>query len=295
MFRLKRSLTLVLLSLLAASGRPSDAQDLGPTSPQFREIGRFDVPEAIQGVAVDNDAFYAIANREIAKYDKRTGVLKKRWTATADWPLVHLNAGIVHDGKLYCAHSNFPAYPEASSVEVWNAATLEHVESHSLGIGDGSLTWIDWHDGKWWALFAHYTEQVNDNRWAKDARWMSIVLFDSDWRRTGGWALPKEVIKRMEPHSSSGGGWSAHGSLYVSGHDRGEVYELGPPRAGATLTYVRTLPAPITGQAIAWDPANHQILYGIDRPRRQVVVMKLTTSSGIVAASSSTLGDSPSR
>jgi hypothetical protein len=285
MFRLKRSPTLVLLALFAASGRPCDAQDLGPTSPQFREIGRYDAPEAVQGVAVDNDAFYAIANCKIAKYDKRTGVLKKRWAATADWPLIHLNSGIVRKGKLYCAHSNFPDYPEASSVEIWDAATLEHVGSHSLGICDGSLTWIDWHEGQWWALFAHYSEQVNDNRWAKDARWTSIVLFDSGWRRTGGWALPKEVIKRMEPHSSSGGGWSADGSLYLSGHDRGEVYELRPPRAGATLTYVRTLSAPITGQAIAWDPADHQILYGIDRPRHQVVVMRLTADSDAVVSS----------
>ena len=43
-----------------------------------------------------------------------------------------------------------------SSIEVFETATLEHVESHSFGIFGGSATWVDRADGHWWVAFAHY-------------------------------------------------------------------------------------------------------------------------------------------
>jgi hypothetical protein len=240
------------------------------------ELHRWDAPEATQAVAVDADHFYAIGDNVIAKYTKTTGKRLLRWTATRDLPLEHLNSGIVLDGKLYCAHSNFPRYPDTSSVEIWDTDTLEHVGSHSLGIYEGSLTWIDRHDGAWWAVFAHYTEKVNDNPHARDARWTSLVEFDRRWRRTAGWVFPPEVIDRFQPHSCSGGAWGAGGLLYCTGHDRGELYELALPLAGATLSLQRTLAVPITGQGFAFDPTHPAVLYGIDRPHRQVVVVKLS-------------------
>jgi hypothetical protein len=255
-------------------------------SPVVRELRRFDAREATQGVAVDDQYFYAIGNRVIAKYDKSSGERLKRWTASEDLPLAHLNAGVVLGGKLYCAHSNFPHYPETSTVEIWDPATLEHVGTHSLGIYDGSLTWIDWHDNAWWALFAHYTEKVNDDPHARDTRWTSLVRFDRDWRRTGGWTFPPEVIERFEPHSSSGGGWGPDGLLYCTGHDRGELYQLAVPKSGATLRLCNTIPVPLTGQAFAWDRSQEDVIYGIDRPKRQVVVVELANpQSGILDAS----------
>jgi hypothetical protein len=29
-------------------------------------------------------------------------------------------------------------------------ATMEHVDTHSFGIHQGSATWVDRHDGSWW-------------------------------------------------------------------------------------------------------------------------------------------------
>jgi len=255
----------------AATGPLSSAANVPPS----RELRRFDAPEATQGVAVDGRYFYAIGDSVIAKYDKQTGKLIKRWEASEELPLTHLNAGIVLGDKLYCAHSNFPQYPEASSVEIWDTRSLRHVGSHSLGIYEGSLTWVDWHDGAWWAVFAHYTEKVNDDPHARDARWTSLVRFDRQWRRTGGWTFPPQVIERFQPHSSSGGSWGNDGLLYVTGHDRGELYELELPQAGAVLRLVRTIPVPITGQAFAWDRCQPGVLYGIDRPKGQVIVVQI--------------------
>jgi outer membrane protein assembly factor BamB len=247
--------------------------------PVGQELRRFDAPEATQAVAVDATSFFAIDNSVIAKYSKTTGEQEKVWKATAELPLAHLNSGAVIDGRLYCANSNFPSYPEASSVEIWDADTLEHVGTHSLGIYEGSLTWIDWHDDAWWAVFAHYTEKVNDDPHAKDARWTSLVQFDRQWRRTAGWTFPPEVIARFEPHGCSGGAWGANGRLYCTGHDRGELYELALPHAGPQLRLTQTIAVPISGQGFAWDRTEPGILYGIDRPRGQVVVVKMPVSA----------------
>lgn len=239
------------------------------------EVHRFAAAEATQAVAVDDEHFYAIGNRVVVKYAKDNGEFMKRWEASPKLPLEHLNSGIVLDGLLYCAHSNFPHYPEVSSIEVWDTQTLEHIRSHSLGIYESSLTWVDWHEDAWWATFAHYSEKVNNNPQAKDARWTSLVKFDREWRRTAGWVFPPEVIERFEPHSCSGGSWGPNGLLYCTGHDRGELYELALPRAGATLRLTRTMAVPITGQGFAWDRGEAGTLYGTDRPRGEVVVVKL--------------------
>jgi hypothetical protein len=60
------------------------------------------------------------------------------------------------DGKLYAAHSNYPDWPMTSSMEIFDAETLQPVGSHSFGILYGSLTWVDWKDGHWWMTFANY-------------------------------------------------------------------------------------------------------------------------------------------
>ncbi|WP_145112473.1 hypothetical protein [Botrimarina mediterranea] len=254
-------------------------------------LRRFDAPEAVQGVAVapDSDeeaAFYAIANSSIGKYEKHSGKRIGEWKATEELPLRHLNAGIVRDGRLYCAQSNFPAWPEISSVEVFDTRSMTHVASHSFGIYEGSLTWIDWREdvqspdgGAWWAGFAHYTERVNDNPHALSHAYTSLVKFDSNWRRLGGWVFPAEVLDRFSPHSTSGGGWGPDALLGVTGHDRPELYLLKLPQAGSTLRLVDTVRLPITGQAFCWDPSNPNVVYGIDRPKRQVVVCRVTTPS----------------
>lgn len=245
---------------------------------RFELIRKIDVPEARQAVAVDKAHFYAIANSTVAKYDRASGNRVAVWEADALRPLKHLNAGIVIDGKLYCAHSNYPQFPEASSIEVWDTKTLQHIQSKSLGIYEGSLTWIDRRDGSWWAVFAHYSTKVNENPLAKDHTHTSLVQFDHQWRRQGGYVFPKTVLNRFDPHSCSGGSWGPDGLIYCSGHDLGEIYQLTLPKAGSTLVLKKTLEAPITGQGFAWAP-DGMTIYGIDRAKRQVVVAKWVTGN----------------
>ncbi len=63
--------------------------------PAFVEFQRWDAPEARQAVAVDAAHFYAIGNAEIAKYDKQSGQRIARWRAAPEFPLTHLNSGLV--------------------------------------------------------------------------------------------------------------------------------------------------------------------------------------------------------
>jgi hypothetical protein len=269
--RFLRCLCCVFALLAATAATAEDA-----ATPVYKEIRRYDAPEAVQAVAVDAEHFYAIGDDVIGKYSKSTGQLEKRWKSTPEVPLSHMDSGVVIDGKLYCANSNYPHYPEASSMEVWEVDTLEHVDSHSLGVFDGSMTWVDRHDGSWWVVFAHYSRMREADPLHKDTRWTSLVRFDDQWRRMGGWVFPREVLERFEPDSCSGGTWGTDGLLYCSGHDRGEVYQLALPKAGSTLRLLKTIPAPITGQGIALDRDEPDVLYGIDRPKRQVVVAKLS-------------------
>ncbi len=119
-------------------------------------LEEFPAAEARQGVAVDADAIYVIDSRAIGKYDKRTGKRIRQWVGPEDGPIQHLNSGVVIEGRLYCAHSNYPHQPMTSSIEIWDADSLEHLGSHSFGIFAGSATWVDFHDGYWWVVFANY-------------------------------------------------------------------------------------------------------------------------------------------
>jgi hypothetical protein len=243
-------------------------------------IHRWHAPEAVQAVAVDEVAFYAIANGAIGKYDKSTRELINRWTASDETPLCHLNSGVVIEGTLYCAHSNFPAFPNTSSVEMFDVESLAHIGSHSFGIYEGSLTWVDRYDNAWWCVFAHYSEKVNDDPRAKPHTYTSLVRFDDQWRRTGGWVFPRALLDRFSPHSCSGGGWGPDGKLYATGHDLAEVYQLRLPKAGSTLKFTRTVPLQITGQGVAWDRTRPGVLFGIDRAKREVVVSQVPLPCG---------------
>ena len=233
------------------------------------EVRRYEAKEAKQAVAVDDKHFYAIANTTIAKYERKTGARIAEWKSSIERPLLHLNSGIVRDGKLYCAHSNYPQWPETSSIEVWDTETMTHVSSHSLGIcSEGSLTWIEPIEDGWYAVFANYSKKVNDDPLAKSHRSTQLVRYDNQWRRKSGWVFPQAILDRLDPKSCSGGGWGPDGKLYCTGHDLGEIYQLAFPKAGSILVLTKTIGAPITGQGIAFDD---KLLWGINRDKRQVV------------------------
>lgn len=119
------------------------------------QIAEFSIPEANQGIAVDDEYFYAVDDRAIAKYTKR-GSFVNKWEGPATGPIIHLDSAVVVDGKIYAAHSNYRTFPMTSTIEVWDASTMKHIGTHSLGILLGSLTWLDKHDGQWWGTFANY-------------------------------------------------------------------------------------------------------------------------------------------
>ena len=80
----------------------------------------------------------------ISRHDKTTGERVAEWAGRAEGdPLIHLDSLMEHEGRLYASHSNYPVTPMTSSVEIWDAATMEHVATHSFGIYRGSLTWLD--------------------------------------------------------------------------------------------------------------------------------------------------------
>jgi hypothetical protein len=235
----------------------------------------FQVEEAKQAVAVDATHFYVINNSTIRKYTKAEGTLVGTWDGTKQG-IVHLNSGVVIKGKLYCANSNFPDQPMTSSVEIFDARTLQHTDTHSFGIAQhGSLTWLDQKDGYWYVGFAEYSGRNASA--GRDGRWTSLVRYDRDWRQLEAWVYPQNLLERFAPMSNSGGSWGRDGLLYISGHDYPEVYVLKLPASGYTLEYLRTLPVPIAGQGIALDRTvkNKPVLWGINRAKHTVIRTEL--------------------
>lgn len=272
---------LLLSGLFSASVSGAEKVPLDPPKPpvvplsstwELREIRRFKAEEASQGVAVDAGFIYVIGNSEIGRYRKDTLEKTGTWNQPKGGPIIHLNAGIVKDGRLYCAHSNFPGIPMTSSVEVWDTATMQHVDSHSLGIDMGSLTWIEPGPEGWLACFAHYSK--DKPRTGRDPAWTEIVQFDAQWRRTGGWVFPETLTAHFGGSSCSGGATGPEGYLYVSGHTWRELYVMQFPEAGSVMRWLDTLTMSAEGQAFNWDPAQPDLHYGIIKRTREVVISR---------------------
>ncbi len=272
--RTRRSARAWLVALLPfLAGVPPCAAEPDASSRHFREVRRFPSPAARQAVAVDAEHVYVIANRRIEKLDKRSLRKVAEWSGPEGGPIVHFNSGVVIDGRLHCAHSNYPGVPMLSSIEIFDTANLEHVGSHSFGISDGSITWVDRRQGHWWAGFAHYAGRGGEP--GRGPEWSRVVRFDRDWRRVGSWAYPGELIERFDAYSNSGAVWGPDGLLYATGHDAREIYVLRLPAAGSLLELIEILPAPMAGQGIAWDPSVPRRLYGIVKKERVVVEAEL--------------------
>ncbi len=260
---MKRYMVLFVTFAAASTLSGSEASEI-----TVRELQRFAVPEAHQAVAVDATSFYAIANRTIARYEKATAKPLAKWTAPAGSPILHLNSGIVLDGRLYCANSNWPKSPLKNSVEIFEAKTLEHLERREFSEAVGAINWIERHRGSWWIVFAFYGDA--------DVRRTELVRYDDQWHRTGAWRFPETVIQRFLPNSNSGGAFGPNGQLFVTGHDHSELYVLDVPEKGGELAHVATVSAPIPGQGIAWDRSDIGTVFGIVRSSHEVVCMRLS-------------------
>lgn len=254
--------TMVLLAALGALvGAPAASAAM-----VLEQIGEFAVPEANQGVGVDDRYFYAVDNRVIAKYDKKTGQRIAKWQGPKEGPILHLDSAFLMDGKIFAAHSNYPQWPMTSSLEIWDADKMEHIGNHSFGINWGSLTWADFYNGHWWMTFANYDRPFGPNKSPYGYKIATqMVKFTADFKYVESWVLPKVLLDKFENMSNSGGSWGPDGYLYLSGHDPAEIYKMRLPKAGSVLEHVETIPMNIRGQGIAWDHSDRGVIYGIIR------------------------------
>ncbi len=90
---MRKSLMIVFAALFC----PANAST-GVAKQGLKQIGEFVVSEANQGVGVDDKYFYAVDNQTIAKYDKKTGVLVKKWKGEKNGPIIHLDSAMLMDG-----------------------------------------------------------------------------------------------------------------------------------------------------------------------------------------------------
>jgi hypothetical protein len=278
---MRRAATLLALAAAALPG-PAPAQAPAPTPASSQAAApapvqlapavaaaRWTAEEARQGVAVDRRFFYAIDNNRIGKYDKRSGARVARWEGPRRL-FPHMNSCLVEGALLVCAASNHPAVPMASAVEFFDTRTLRHVRSVALPPMPGSLTWIERRGRDWYALFANY-DAARGGEPGHDHRWTLLVRMDDQFRPTGSWHFPASVLDRFAPMSCSGGSWGDDGLLYVTGHDRPELYALRLPEAGTVLEHVATIPILTDGQAFAWDRSAARTIWSIDRKTKAIV------------------------
>ena len=236
------------------------------------EVRRLPAADAHQGVAADARAVYAIADRRIVRLDKAKGRALAAWTGDPA-RYKHLNSCIVRQAMLVCVVSNYPDVPMHSRVLWFDKTTLALRRERDLGHGHGSLTWLDWHDGSWWAGFANYDGKGGEP--GRDHRWTALVRYSPDFAEQRRWRFPDGVLDRFAPRSASGGVWGRDGLLYVTGHDRPELYALRVPARGDTLALVATIATPTGGQAIGWDPREPRLLWSIDRGRAELVASRV--------------------
>lgn len=241
----------VAFSVLSVLSSSAGAEPRG-----WRTTAEFAAPEAKQAAAADEKFVYVVTNDRVAKYDRVT----KQFLVRSSGAAKHLNSAVVADGRLYLAHSNFPAKPERSEIFALDVESMKLEVFHDFGNFGGSLTWCVRRGDEWWCNFALY---------GSENRRTFLVRFDRDWQETGRWTYPPQVLDRIGGASISGGIWHED-ALLVSDHDHQRLYRLRLPKIGAVLEFVAEEPAPLTGQGFAFDPKTGGLV-GIDRGRSKVL------------------------
>jgi hypothetical protein len=250
-FKFRHS-SFLLLALLAFTRSAPAAE--------WRQIGTLAAPEAHQAAAADEQFVYVVSSTVVARYDRATG---KR-LAVSHGPAKHLNSAFLWQGKLYCAHSNYPHVPEVSEIKALDLDTMRLTTFKDFGNYGGSLTWCLWHEGRWWCNFARYKSENAET---------FLAVFDDEWREVRRFRYPKELIDQLGEYSLSGGIFR-DGRLLATDHDHQAVYVLELPASGDTLRFVGKQAAPWRGQGIAADPKTGGLV-GIQRKTREVLFAEL--------------------
>ncbi len=241
-------------SMIAALFCEFSAVAISP--PAWQQQAEMAAPEAFQAATADQSFVYAISSQKIAKYDRVTG--KRLAVSTGE--AKHLNSGVLWQGKLLSAHSNYPTIPEISEIKQLDLESMELSTLKDFGDFGGSLVWIVRHNDHWWCNFAKYGDRNAET---------FLVKFDNRWNERARWTYPDQVIRLLGRYSLSGGLW-LNEELLVSGHDKPELYRLRLPATGNVLEFVGSEPVPFTGQGFAIDPVTNGLV-GIKRADRKVV------------------------
>jgi hypothetical protein len=216
-------------------------------------------PLANQAAAADEKFVYVVDNAVVAKYDRATGKELARGIGKAQ----HLNSGFLWEGKLYCAHSNYPKKPHQSDIRVLDPETMKLDIFHAFDGPPGSLTFAVRRGEHWWCHFAHY---------GKDNEKSVLIQYGAGWKEIARWTFPKDLVADWGNYSLSGGVWVGD-DLLATGHDKRVIYRLRVPKAGTIVKLVEVVSSPFPGQGIAADPKTGGLV-GIDRGRRQVLFAK---------------------
>ncbi len=237
---------------------PSTAADPAPPerTSGWKLVRSLPAPEAHQAAAADGEFVYAITSQAVAKYDRESG--KRLAVSTGE--ARHLNSGFVYEGRLLCAHSNFPLVPEQSEIKSLDPKSMKLTTFHDFKDYGGSLTWVIRKDGQWWCKFAKYGDENAAT---------FLASFDDDWKETGRWTYPPEVIRQLGTYSLSGGLWRGE-TLLTTDHDNGRLYRLRLPELGTVLEFLGTQAVPFTGQGFAVDRKTRGLI-GINRAKKQIV------------------------
>lgn len=247
----------LFLALLFIVQSPTSKQSALPLHPGWTKTAEVASEHAHQAAAADDKLFYAVSSTKVAKYDRASGKLLK----VSEGPAEHLNSAFVWEGKVYCAHSNYPKTPEVGDIRVYDPATNKLAVHHAFKDPPGSLVWCVREGDAWWCCFANY---------GKENAKTLLLKMDADFKELGRWTFPKKVVDDWDAMSASGGIRDGDGFLGTHHHFK-VLYRLKLPKEGTELEFVEALACPFAGQGIAVDPVTKGLV-GIDRGAKRIVV-----------------------
>jgi hypothetical protein len=82
-----------------------------------------------------------------------------------------------------------------SEVLWFDAKSLRLTRTEPLPFPDGSLTWLDWHDGHWWAGYANYDGKGGAP--GRDHRQTLVVRYTRTFTPIATYAFPDSVLARL--------------------------------------------------------------------------------------------------
>lgn len=271
-----------VIAVMGLAAWPGTAQDILASMESAVPALRIAAPEARQGVTSDGTYIYAVDNATIGKYMIATGDRVALFEGDKEH-FKHMNSCAFVGELLACAASNYPATPHQGSIEYFDPDELRHLRSVQLEDNPGSLTVFGERDSGKWAIFANYDGKGGEA--GKDHRDTVYAEMSPANRVTRTIRFPAAVLDRLAPYSISGAAWSTDGLIYVSGHDKPEIYVLRLRDGEQAFEYIATIPTVTNGQAIDFDPVQDRQLWAIDRNALQAVASTIprisnTTGTG---------------